>query len=186
MVRIKERYLLVNILYPTELGTRANLPDVVLLNQPTSSELTPVGILRAVRAEVAALFGDYGSGALEGGGLQVKYLSPATSTFILRIARASYRFVWTALSFMNSIPIKNGKPCVFRVVHVSGTIRRAEEEAIRRARDLIFEAKEGQSTKDNDPLSNIFGTSSRPKRTITREAPSEEEQDDIDVEMGDG
>ncbi|KAI3317423.1 Rpp14/Pop5 family-domain-containing protein [Xylariaceae sp. AK1471] len=114
MVRIKERYLLVNILYPTELGSRSNLPDVVVLNQPTSEELTPVPLLRAIRAEVAALFGDYGSGALEGG---VKYLSQATSTFILRIARASYRFVWTALSFMNSIPIKNGKPCVFRVVH---------------------------------------------------------------------
>lgn len=68
MVRIKERYLLVNILYPTELGTRANLPDVVVLNQPTSSELTPAALLRAIRAEIAALFGDYGSGALEGGG----------------------------------------------------------------------------------------------------------------------
>ena len=72
MVRIKERYLLVNILYPTELGTRANLPDVVVLNQPTSDELTPVALLRAIRAEVAALFGDYGSGALEGGGFSGK------------------------------------------------------------------------------------------------------------------
>jgi ribonuclease P/MRP protein subunit POP5 len=72
MVRIKERYLLVNILYPTELGSQAGLPDVVVLNQPTSEELTPVPLLRAIRAEVAALFGDYGSGALEGGGLQGK------------------------------------------------------------------------------------------------------------------
>ncbi|KAI1346536.1 Rpp14 family protein [Xylaria sp. FL0043] len=183
MVRIKERYLLVNILYPTELGTRPNLPDIVLLNQPTSSELTAIALLRAIRAEVAALFGDYGSGALEG----VKYLSHATSTFILRIARASYRFVWTALTFMNSVPIKNGKPCVFRVVHVSGTIRKVEEEAIRRARNLIFEAKEGQPTKVSDPLSNIFSTSSRPKRVVPTEGPSEEEEEyDVDVEMGDG
>ncbi|KAI0904772.1 Rpp14 family protein [Ustulina deusta] len=186
MVRIKERYLLVNILYPTELGTRANLPDAVLLNQPTSNELTPAALLRAIRAEVAALFGDYGSGALEGGGLQVKYLSQATSTFILRIARASYRFVWTALSFMNSTPIKNGKPCVFRVVHVSGTIRQAEEEAIRRARNLIFEAKEGQPTKVSDSLSNIFSTSSRPKQGVPKESPFDEEECGTDVEMGDG
>ncbi|TRX96970.1 hypothetical protein FHL15_002276 [Xylaria flabelliformis] len=181
MVRIKERYLLVNILYPTELGTRTNLPDVVVLNQPTTDELTPVALLRAIRAEVAALFGDYGSGALEGG---VKYLSPATSTFILRIARASYRFIWTALSFMNSVPVKNGKPCVFRVVHVSGTIRKAEEEAIRRARNLIFEAKGGQATKASDPLSNIFSTSNRSKPGASSGVPSEREAYDSDLEMG--
>ncbi|TGJ78244.1 hypothetical protein E0Z10_g10524 [Xylaria hypoxylon] len=170
----------VNILYPTELGTRANLPDVVVLNQPTTDELTHAALLRAIRAEVAALFGDYGSGAIEGG---VKYLSQATSTFILRIARASYRFVWTALSFMNSIPVKNGKQCVFQVVHVSGTIRKAEEEAIRRARSLMFEAKGGQATKASDPLSNIFSTSNRPRRGAPAKGPSEEEEYDSDVEM---
>jgi ribonuclease P/MRP protein subunit POP5 len=180
MVRIKERYLLVNILYPTELGTKANLPDVIVLNQPTSDELTPAALLRAIRAEVAALFGDYGSGALEGGGFAVKYLSKATSTFILRIARASYRFVWTALSFMNSVPVRNGKPCVFRVVHVSGTIRKVEEEAVRRARNLIFEAKGGQAAKASDPLSHVFGTTDRPKRG----GPSRAGDDDNDVEMG--
>ncbi|KAI0870703.1 Rpp14 family protein [Hypoxylon argillaceum] len=183
MVRIKERYLLVNILYPTELGTRANLPDVVVLNQPASEDLTAVALLRAIRAEVAALFGDYGSGALEGGGFSVKYLSQATSTFILRIARASYRLVWTALSLMNSVPVKNGKPCVFRVVHVSGTIRKAEEEAIRRARNLIFEAKGGQSAKVPDPLSNIFSTSNRPKRRAPTRGPSEGDGNGSDVEM---
>lgn len=202
MVRIKERYLLVDILYPTELGTRANLPDVVVLNQPASEDLTAVALLRAIRAEVAALFGDYGSGALEGGGFSgespmssynrtttdlparvVKYLSQATSTFILRIARASYRLVWTALSLMNSVPVKNGKPCVFRVVHVSGTIRKAEEEAIRRARNLIFEAKGGQSAKVPDPLSNIFSTSNRPKRRAPTRGPSEGDGNGSDVEM---
>ncbi|RYC58666.1 hypothetical protein CHU98_g7540 [Xylaria longipes] len=183
MVRIKERYLLVNILYPTELGTRANLPDVVVLNQPTADELTPVALLRAIRAEVAALFGDYGSGALEGGGFSgMSYLS--TSTFILRIARASYRFVWTALSFMSSVPVKNGKPCVFRVVHVSGTIRKAEEEAIRRARNLIFEAKGGQSAKASDPLSNIFSTSNRPRRAAATRSLSDGEEHGSDLEMG--
>ncbi|KAI1170346.1 Rpp14 family protein [Nemania sp. FL0916] len=185
MVRIKERYLLVNILYPTELGTRPNLPDVVVLNQPTTADLTPVALGRAVRAEVAALFGDYGSGALEGGGFSVKYLSLATSTFILRIGRASYRLVWTALSFMDSVPVKNGKPCVFRVVHVSGSMRKIEEEAVRRARNLIFEAKGGQATKTTDPLSNIFGTSSRPRRELPIRSASEAEgdEDDSDVEM---
>ncbi|KAI8628311.1 Rpp14 family protein [Xylariaceae sp. FL1651] len=184
MVRIKERYLLVNILYPSDLGSRPDLPDAVVINQPTSDQLTPALLLRAIRAEVAALFGDYGSGALEGSGFSVKYLSQATSTFILRISRASYRFVWTALTFMTSIPVKNGKPCVFRVVHVSGTMRKVEEEAVRRARNLIFEVKGGQAEKISDPLDNIFSTSSRPKRVASTTAPSEVEGQDTDVEMG--
>lgn len=92
---------------------------------------------------------------------------------------------------MNSIPIKNGKPCVYRVVHVSGTIRQAEEEAIRRARNLIFEAKGGQPTKAPDSLSNIFSTSSRPKprapiRDTSEDEEGEGEEYDSDVAMGDG
>ncbi|KAI0388000.1 Rpp14/Pop5 family-domain-containing protein [Hypomontagnella monticulosa] len=123
MVRIKERYLLVKILYPDELGSRSDLPDVVVVNQPTTDQLNPAALLRGIRAEVAGLFGDYGSGALEGGNLGVKYFSHATSTFILRISRASYRLVWTALTFMNSVPVRNGKSCVFRVVHRRMTTR---------------------------------------------------------------
>ncbi|KAK5624949.1 hypothetical protein RRF57_000665 [Xylaria bambusicola] len=115
----------------------------------------------------------------------VKYLSQTTSTFILRIARAAYRFVWTALTFMNSVPIKNGKPCVYRVVHVSGTIRQAEEEAIRRARNLIFEAKGEQPTKAPDALSNIFTTASRPKQKapIEDSLSSEEEGEEYDSDV---
>lgn len=90
----------------------------------------------------------------------VKYLSHATSTFILRVSRSSYRLLWAALTFMTSIPVKNGKPCIFRVVHVSGTMRKAEEEAIRRARNLIFAAQNDQKEK------------------------TDIEDDDSDVEMG--
>jgi ribonuclease P/MRP protein subunit POP5 len=64
MVRIKERYLLVNILYPSELGTKPGVPDVMVVNQPSADRLTPQSLLRAIRAEVATLFGDYGSGAV--------------------------------------------------------------------------------------------------------------------------
>lgn len=69
MVRIKERYLLVNILYPSELGTKPDVPDLVVLNQPTADALTPGALLRGLRAEIADLFGDYGSGMAEGGSL---------------------------------------------------------------------------------------------------------------------
>jgi ribonuclease P/MRP protein subunit POP5 len=81
--------------------------------------------------------------------IAVKYLSPATSTFILRISRANYRIAWAALSFMNEVPVKDGKKCVFRVVRVSGTIRKVEEEAIRRARDIMLRARrEGGASEE--------------------------------------
>lgn len=77
----------------------------------------------------------------------MKYLSPATSTFILRVSRAHYRLVWAALSFMNRVPVRDGRPCVFRVVRVSGTIRKVEEEAVRRAKLLVLAAKDEMAGK---------------------------------------
>src|SRR5205085_8991263 len=74
----------------------------------------------------------------------VKYLSLATSTFILRVSRAHYRLVWAALAFMDHVPVKNGKHCVMRVVRVSGTMRKAGEEAVERDRRLIGRAKEAE------------------------------------------
>jgi ribonuclease P/MRP protein subunit POP5 len=86
---------------------------------------------------------------------------------------------------MNVVPVRNGKPCVFRVVHVSGTIRKAEEEVIRRARSLIFEAKGGQAAKATDPLGNIFSTSDRAPRAVpVRGGLSQGDDHDGDVEMG--
>lgn len=52
--------------------------------------------------------------------------------------------LWSILTFMDRVPTKHGpgQPCIFRVVRVSGTIRKAEEEAIRQAKKLILAAKE--------------------------------------------
>jgi ribonuclease P/MRP protein subunit POP5 len=68
MVRLKNRYLLVNILYP-ELGRkqlegRKKIPDVVEFNQPTTDAFTAGALLKGLKAEIANLFGDYGSGAV--------------------------------------------------------------------------------------------------------------------------
>lgn len=94
--------------------------------------------------------------------MAVKYLSPATSTAIIRCPRASYRLVWMALSYITHVPefaapgSGPGKrspltrPCVFRVVKVSGTMRRVEEEAIRRARREISRAASWVGVGDGD------------------------------------
>ena len=77
----------------------------------------------------------------------VKYLSNATSNFIVRVPRAHYRVAWAALSCMNHVPTSDGRPCLFRVLRVSGTIRRVEEEAVRRAR-LVIVAARAEMTAD--------------------------------------
>lgn len=63
MVRVKERYLLVSILYPAE-QAKGNVPDLVVYNQPTTDSLSPEALSRAIRAEIKSLFGDYGAGSV--------------------------------------------------------------------------------------------------------------------------
>lgn len=95
----------------------------------------------------------------------VKYLSPATSTFILRTSRTHYNLTWAALSFMDTVPVKDGKPCVFRVVRVSGTIKKAEEEAIRRARDMLLRAKREMGETTDATLDGLLADSDMDKDT---------------------
>jgi hypothetical protein len=70
MVRIKERYLLVNILYPSEASKTQipDVPDLVVLHQPTTDALTPQALGRGIRAQVVELFGDHGSGVVSAQG----------------------------------------------------------------------------------------------------------------------
>jgi ribonuclease P/MRP protein subunit POP5 len=72
----------------------------------------------------------------------VVYLSPATSTAIIRVARDHYRLVWATLAFVTRLPKPLDTPCVIQVVRNSGTIRKAEEEAIRRAKASVMRAKQ--------------------------------------------
>ncbi|KAK4134111.1 hypothetical protein BT67DRAFT_442015 [Trichocladium antarcticum] len=67
MVRPKDRYLLVNIIYTDVPAgqSKGPVPDLLLYNQPTNGELRPQLLLKAIRSEVAALFGDCGSGAMD-------------------------------------------------------------------------------------------------------------------------
>lgn len=69
MVRLKNRYLLVHILYPsssnettTKQTPSTTIPNVVRFHQPTSDALTPHLLTRTIRSEIASLYGDYGAG----------------------------------------------------------------------------------------------------------------------------
>lgn len=87
------------------------------------------------------------------------------------------------------------RPCVFQVVRVSGTIRKSEEEAIRRARDAIMRArrKDGEDVRGMMGLQAILRGGAEDKGFgVGREAPGagieddDDDDDDEDVESMDG
>lgn len=62
--------------------------------------------------------------------------------------------VWAALTYIREI---QGKPVVIRVVRVSGTIKKAELEAVRRAK-VDIERMKGLEEKDKvDVLASFMG-----------------------------
>lgn len=68
--------------------------------------------------------------------------------------------VWAALTVMNRVPTRGGpgKPCIFQVVRVSGTIKQVEHEAVRRARLLVLAAKDAMAGTASDSLNVLFGS----------------------------
>ena len=116
----------------------------------------------------------------------VKYFSPATSTAIIRCSRAHYRLVWAALSFITQLPkaARNAqpRPCVFQVVRVSGTIKKAEEEAIRRARATILKAQREPANGIGDGLEAILGAPDDGKGKDLKEDDTMEGIEDNDEE----
>lgn len=189
MVRLKHRYLLVNFLYPspstTPSKTPTALPDVVDFHKPSSDKLTAGLLIKILRESIADLFGDYGAG-MTSGTLAIKYFSPATSTAIIRVSRNHYRLVWAALTFLTHLPHPVNQDCVAQVVRVSGTIRKAEEEAIRRAKQAILQAKRaaGDGAPSADALLNKPGLgmfdASKDDEDIPMKGPVSDDDDDGD------
>lgn len=72
MVRIKHRYLLLNILYPAEDKSKTpsnkdeQIPLTVQFRRPSSDRLDGRLLMRVIRDGVSELFGDYGAGMIAG------------------------------------------------------------------------------------------------------------------------
>ena len=149
MVRLKHRYLTVHVLYPTD-TTRAQATAAPLLqfHRPSPAGVDAAQLLRLIRRSVEYMYGDYGLG-LVASSLKINYWSAATSTAIVRVTRNHFRILWGALTWITDIGRNGGynkendrlTACVFRVVRTSGTIRKAEEDVIRRAKEEILRAK---------------------------------------------
>ncbi|KAJ9643766.1 uncharacterized protein PV06_09052 [Exophiala oligosperma] len=163
MVRIKHRYILFDILYPSTTTSPAPAqsssspqpPAYVLFSRPSPSHISAQLLISAIRSSIQSVFGDHGLSVTQPS-LRIVYFSPGTSTVILRVPRAHYSLVWASLTFMDTLPgpQRGAAPpvrCVARVVRVSGTIRKSEEEVLRRARRDIVRAKlEGRQDEDGD------------------------------------
>lgn len=71
MVRLKHRYLLINILYPlptTTLLTSSTeqVPDLIEFHAPTPTKLRDFDLRQLIIDGVSELFGDYGVGKISG------------------------------------------------------------------------------------------------------------------------
>lgn len=181
MVRIKNRYLVVNYLYPTAAGSTSKdaLPGALQFHQPTPDAFHQGKLMRAIQDAVTELFGDYGMGMV-GTSLKVNYHSTATSTSIIRCPQAHYEMVWAALTFMTKLPRPIDVPVVVKVVRISGTIKKAEEEVIRRARELVLRAKIGESGAGDEEILREVARAAERNREVNPMVVDEEGDDESD------
>jgi ribonuclease P/MRP protein subunit POP5 len=190
MVRIKHRYLLLNILFPGDDAPRhdAATPPYLTFHHPSPSNLHGGSLIATLRASIATHFGDVGAG-LAAPSLKVIYFSPTTSTAIVRCPRQHFRLVWAALTYMTSVPGEGrGQtvPCVVQVVRVSGTIRKSEDELILRSKRDIVRAKEWEQRTGAGfgALSKIMGGGAQATGIAPARLDSviSEDEDDMDYD----
>jgi ribonuclease P/MRP protein subunit POP5 len=139
MVRLKYRWLLFEIIYPNE-------TSAVPFSAPTQ-DVTVKLLTDVLRQQISYNFGDHGIGLVLSS-LSIRYFSPATSTGIIRASRDHYRLVWAALTFIRDL---SGRECVITVRRVSGTVKKAEEEILRRDRLALKSVKTGKFTRRDMP-----------------------------------
>jgi hypothetical protein len=68
MVRVKNRYLVVNFLYPEAVAkSKTQLPDLVQIHSPTPDAFHAGVMVRMIREEVEEMYGEYGMGMVSSG-----------------------------------------------------------------------------------------------------------------------
>ncbi|KAJ1975355.1 RNA-binding protein pop5 [Dimargaris xerosporica] len=126
MVRFKQRYLVFEIVFEDSgarlsldtQGTSKHVPIDQVLPQP--SQLEKRAIRNIIQDQMVVLFGDYGAATLQS---------------FFQAERDFYTKVWAAMTLITRI---NNRPCMIRVIHAGGTIKRCQREAIRYDRDIIL------------------------------------------------
>ncbi|KWU45225.1 hypothetical protein RHOSPDRAFT_16712 [Rhodotorula sp. JG-1b] len=197
MVRFKHRYLLVHLVFPDQLDLPSSSCSFSSTSQPALADsdtkspppppppqasLTESGLIGLLRDSLSVNFGDIGAGEV-GGTFSIKYLSPTTSTVIIRVAREHYRTLWAALTLLRKV---GGHECIARVIHVSGTIRKTQHSAIAHDRTqilLLSAATSRQRQRRKRQLQQTASSSSFPSQlnatTAAEDTKSEEEEEEV-------
>ena len=105
MVRVKRRYILFEII-------------------PNNNKLDKLGIsekdiIETIKQSVTQLYGDYGLGSVIQS-IQLKRYNYMTRTGLLATKRNNCRLSLTAIPFIRRVQHLD---CIFRIIHLSGTIR---------------------------------------------------------------
>ncbi|GAA5884106.1 hypothetical protein JCM6882_002142 [Rhodosporidiobolus microsporus] len=178
MVRFKHRYLLVHLVFPAQLDTTpfpSSQSDQAVRPSPILNESAIINLLRD---SLSVNFGDVGAGEV-GGTFSIKYLSPSTSTLIIRVSREHYRTLWAALTLLRRI---GGQEVVARVIHVSGTIRKTQHAAIAHDRSqILLSAKRSRMLRRPRPPVAV-ALSSPPVAPVVP-APTAEEARELDEKL---
>jgi ribonuclease P/MRP protein subunit POP5 len=112
MVRVKQRYILAEV----QLGDNSVVTSVLL-------DLTSKSLQSVLKNNFQDLYGDLGAAAISSN-FVVKFWNPSTKVLILRVGREHEVEVSNSLILLNSL---SGQPCRIRILHVSGTLQKAEE-----------------------------------------------------------
>lgn len=137
MVRLKQRYILFEILHPpTDIPPTSASNAFLAVHRESPSNINPKTISAAIRNTVDELYGDFGSGHLMA--LNIKYFNNKTSLGIIRCSRTNFHYVTGSFPMITKI---DGIPIIFHSCHVSGTIRKCEDFAIARNRAMMTRLK---------------------------------------------
>ncbi|EIM20680.1 hypothetical protein WALSEDRAFT_69607 [Wallemia mellicola CBS 633.66] len=142
MVRFKNRWIIAEIIFPDS-PPFEDSPN-------TEKRLDGKQILQSIRRNIAHNFGDHGAGSVANS-LSLKYHSAITRLCIFRIAREYKDMLHAALTLTTSL--SEYDVCI-RVLHVSGTIRKVQEAAIRYNREAILNTSSDTQEEDLDTSKN--------------------------------
>ncbi|SMN21495.1 similar to Saccharomyces cerevisiae YAL033W POP5 Subunit of both RNase MRP and nuclear RNase P [Maudiozyma saulgeensis] len=150
MVRLKSRYVLFEVIYPSnKLSSNESLENPILIGHKSSPEIISGKlILQEIRRSLQLHLGDYGYGKVNSL-LQLKYFSNNTSTGILRCHREDVDLLLVSLFYINKLSnIENDINFIINPVKISGTIKKIEQYAMIRSNRLL------ESLKKNNNINN--------------------------------